>query len=142
MSSNVFSESGTAQSSDINQNIKLRIAELQKQINELRRQIQTIPQGPPGPPGPTQELVVSRVEGDLVTLVNDGEAKKSSASCPDKTVLTGGGFSSGINPSLYVLRSAPISSTTWKVIASLPFPDPGPTTVKAYAMCASLTSVE
>lgn len=60
-SSNIFEESEAVQASDANQNIIERIANLQKQINELRRQIATLPPGPPGPPGPP-----SFVYGELI----------------------------------------------------------------------------
>ena len=126
MSSNVFTESETGQNSqDTNQNIVKRIAELQKQINELRRLIQTIPQGPPGPPGPTQELVISQVKGDPVNLDNDGEARQASATCPSGTILTGGGFSSlpfsgDPEPTILVSRSAPTSSSTWGIAQGYP----------------------
>jgi hypothetical protein len=138
VSSNIFTESETVQTlPDNSQNIIKRIAELQKQINELKRQIETLPSGPPGPPGPpgpTKTLV-----SQIVTTTNTADAQDNTftASCPEGKILTGGGFE--FPPLFGVLTlhySGPGPGSSWMVKVQRISDDTFE--IKVFAVCVGL----
>ena len=93
------------------------------------------PQGPQGPAGPTQTLTITQVFSDV--LVPPGYLSYTEAVCPTGTLLTGGGFDTGDQPKLELIRSYPDSNRNgWFVEAFDSSSDS--VFLSAYALCASL----
>jgi len=148
MSSSIFSDSETVQTSgDTNQNIIERIASLQKQINELRRQIQTLPAGPPGPPGPPGSpgnLVVTQRSSDDCRLPEGVGAGtiKCTALCNSDEVVTGGGFDLDTSQGASSIMPVPIrefaSENGWFV--AIEILAQGDWKIKAFAECLKITA--
>lgn len=148
MSSNIFTESETEQTSrDTNQNIIERIASLQKQINELRRQILTLPPGPPGPPDPPGSPgnpVVTQRSSDYCRLPEEVGAGflECTAFCNSDEVVVGGGYDTG-NPleqsgSDPIIRVEKASNNGWFVVEDV-FIKNDETKLKAFAECLKIT---
>ncbi len=131
ISSNVFSESETVQASDANQNIIERIANLQKQINELKRQIATLPGG-----GEAKDLVSEVVTVPADTHDVSNQIHEGTAHCPEGKVITGGGFkfpTNSIAPLL--LYDGPGTGQSWTVRVFQGFEVP---VFSVFAVCAGL----
>ena len=108
---------------DNSQIIIKRIGELQKQIDELRRQIETLPPGPPGPPGrpgPTGKPVVTQRSSDYCSLPegSGGGLIKCIALCNSDEIVVGGGYDTPpLNiGQVKVIRSEFASENGWSVI--------------------------
>jgi hypothetical protein len=116
--------------SDQSQGVPKQIESLQKQIDELKKQIENLQSGSPG-----QVLKIIRVE-KTVDFLNEGAAEPS-VSCPEGTLLTGGGFS-GDNGDVYGWKSKPVSSNRWEAGGVDKLGGGNAHSVTAFAICASL----
>ncbi len=135
--SNVFSESQNVQNSpDTNQNIIKRIAELQKQIDELRRQILTLPAGPPGPPGSAMKLVTIQSEKDGTSPGQQSSAAFQ-ADCNSDEVVTGGGYKPEPGQIIDSIRA---NGNGWRVEVENALQD-NPWSFTVFAECAHLEPV-
>jgi len=137
MASGIFSESETVQTSDVNENIMGRIANLQKQINELERQIVTRPPGPPEPPGPPGSL--KDLVSEVITVTADThdpnpEWTEGTTHCPEGTVITGGGYGAPLNTAQVYIYNGPGPGQSWSVKAF----DQPMNGFSVFAVCAHL----
>ena len=124
---------------DNSQSIIKRIGELQKQIDELRRQIQTLPTDPPGPPGApdsTKNLVSEVVTTSINTEHN--AVTQITATCPNGKILSGGGFAIRETDPIEVDYSGPGPGSSWLVKVFVSGSGEPPLPAKAFAVCASL----
>ena len=105
-----------------------QVGELQKQIDELRRQLETLP------PGPSKTLVSQIITVTADTLDVSGQIREGTAHCPEGKVITGGGFKAPINSNAPLwLFNGPGAGQSWTVKAF--DPDIG---FSVFAVCAHL----
>ena len=108
-----------------------QVGELQKQIDELRRQIETLP------PGPSKTLVSQIITVTADTLDASEQFREGTAHCPEGKVVTGGGFKAPINSNaLLWLFNGPGPGQSWTVKAFHGVSEP--IIFSVFAVCASL----
>lgn len=106
-----------------------RIAELQRQIDELRRQVET---------GSAKTLVSQVVTASKVAVPNADAETVVTAFCPTGKTLTGGGFDFAITSAILLHFSGPGPGSSWTVKVLNSDPPESEQIIKAFAICADL----
>jgi hypothetical protein len=141
------------QANDQNQGIPKQIESLQKQIDDLKAQIQNIPSGPPGPAGPAgpkgntgpagpagpSGIASIRIESKSFTPSNSVVYETFVASCTSSEKLIGGGFKfDDVQPlNTFSLLGSHPSGNDWIINTQGAVTTAHPGTV--YAICATLS---
>jgi hypothetical protein len=116
---------------DNSQSIIKRIGELQKQIDELRMQIATLP------PGPSKTLVSEIITVTANTLDISKQFREGTAHCPGGSAITGGGFKAPMNSNAPLwLFNGPGPGQSWTVKSFES--ESEPIAFSVFAVCAHL----
>lgn len=95
-------------------------------------------QGPEGPPGPPRDLETFRDDGEEV-LVDFRSFGTATASCPEGTKITGGGYIKNSVMEVTINRQSSTQPDTWEVQVFNPNEFGNRAPLQAYAECAQLT---